>query len=75
MIATILNALIAIPQIAKIVEAVCVEVTTWWMGRQQSETYQAIIDAAALSAKAQSQADRQAALEKWRTALSRPRYL
>lgn len=73
MILTVLNALIAIPQIAGYVESAIQGVIVWYVQRQGSETQQAIADAAALGARAQSDADRYAAAEAWQKALSRPR--
>lgn len=74
MIVTILEALIAIPKIGAMVIDLCSEVSAWWLSRQKAETCHAIIDAAAASAKSVTKEDRLAALEKWRSALSRPRY-
>jgi hypothetical protein len=75
MLTSILEALIAIPKIASIVEQLCAGISAWWLSRQQAQTYQAIIDAAALSARAQNHDDRIKALEAWRAALSRNRDL
>ena len=69
----ILEFLITIPRLAGIVEQLCAAVSAWYLSRQRAETYRQIIDAAALSAKAESQDDRYKALEAWRTALSRER--
>ena len=72
-IALILNALTAIPAIAGYVQSFVTAIITWWVQKQNNETYAAIADAAALSAKAQSDSDRFAAAAAWEAALSRPR--
>jgi hypothetical protein len=69
----VLNALIAIPKIAGIVEQLCSAVSAWWISRQNEETYAKIIDAAALAARAKTQEERFIAADTWRAVLSRPR--
>lgn len=73
MITTILNALIAIPQICGYVESAVQAIIVWYVQRQNNETLAAIADAAALGAKAQTDQDRYAVAQAWQTALSRPR--
>ena len=74
MIIAVLQALIALPKIGAMVEKAVREIVAWYVSNQQQETYRLFIDAAALSGRAKTHEDRIAALEKWRTALSRPRY-
>lgn len=69
----LLQALIALPKIGAIVEQIVAEVTAWYIAQQRAETYQQIINAAAMSARAKNHDDRLKALEAWRVALSRPR--
>jgi vacuolar-type H+-ATPase subunit E/Vma4 len=71
----LLEALIALPTIGIEIEKLISTICAWWLSRQQEKTYQHIIDAAALSAKAKNHEDRIKALEAWRSALSRPRFL
>lgn len=70
---TILEALIALPKIGLIIGKLLNQLCAWWLSRQQAQTYHAIIDAAAMSAKAKTHEDRLKALDAWRDALSRPR--
>ncbi len=72
-IALLLNALVAIPQIASLVESFASAVTLWFCQRAQTQTLQAISDAAALAARAQSDEERYASAQAWQAALSRPR--
>ena len=69
----LLEALISIPKIGDMVSAAIDSIVQWWAARQTAETMAKISDAAALSARAKTQEDRHAALDKWRDALSRPR--
>lgn len=69
----VLGALAALPKIAAYVEQFAAACALWWISRQKTETLAEIADAAALTARAQTQEDRYAAIEKWREALSRPR--
>jgi hypothetical protein len=73
MVLAILNALAAIPAIAGYVESAIQTIISWYVAKQQSDTLAAIADAAALSARAQTEADRYAAAQAWSTALSRAR--
>lgn len=73
MILAILNALAAIPKIAGYVEAFASYVTLWYCQRAEAQTLQKIADAAALGARAQTDADRYAAAQAWEVALSQPR--
>jgi hypothetical protein len=68
-----LEALAALPKLGALVEQLCAAIAAWWLSRQQEETYQQIINAAAMSARAQNQNDRIKALQAWQSALSRPR--
>lgn len=69
-IGSILSALAAIPQILGYIESFAGAVTLWYVQRQTAANLAAIADAAALAAKAQTDADRYAAAAAWRTALS-----
>lgn len=73
MIVQILQALIAIPQIAGYVKDAISAVVLWYLSNQSSATMVQIADAAALSVHAENEEDRYAAAQKWRDALSRPR--
>lgn len=73
MFTTILNALIAIPQIAGYVETFASTVVLWYVQRQNNTTLSQIADAAALAGRAQTDADRYAAAQAWQTALTRSR--
>lgn len=72
---TILSALIAIPKIGALVESLCSVIAAYWLAHQQDANYHAIIDAAALSARAKTKEDRINALKTWQDVLSRPRYI
>ena len=67
------NALAAIPTLVSWIESFAGAVTLWLVQRQNNETLQAIANAAALSAHAQTDADRYAAAAAWSAALSQPR--
>ena len=69
----VLNALVAIPQIAGYVESFATQVVLWYCQRATNTTLAAIADAAALGAKAQTTEDRYAVAQAWATALSQPR--
>lgn len=73
MVMAILNALVAIPQIASYVEQAVAAATLWWVQRQQAQTLSSIADAAALAAKAQTDEDRYKATDAWANALKLPR--
>jgi hypothetical protein len=74
MVIAILNALVAIPKIADLVMQTVSAIVGWYIQKQTSDTLAAIADAAAFAARAQTDEQRYQAAEKWRTALSRPRY-
>ena len=74
MIVTILNALIAIPKIADLVMSAVSQIVSWYVQKQTSDTLAAISDAAAFAARAQTDDDRMQAAQKWRDALSNPRW-
>ena len=61
----LLNALAALPAIAKYVEQFCMTVMGWWVARQNAETAGAIANAAAMQAHAQTEGDRYAADQAW----------
>ena len=67
------NALAAIPALINAVESFASAVTLWYCQRATNATLQAIANAAALAAHAQTDADRYAAAQAWQTALSKPR--
>lgn len=69
----LLDALVAIPKIGDMVSAAVTFIVQWWANKQTAETMAKVADAAALSARAKTQEERYAALEMWRSALSRPR--
>lgn len=73
LVLAILNALAAIPAIAKYVERFCAAIVTWWISRQKSETKAALADALAFGARANSQEDRFKADDLWAKAISSPR--
>ena len=74
-IGSLLNALIAIPQIAKYVELFAAYVTGWYISNVKSDEKQGILDSIALTLKAETRADRLAALDKWHESLSKKRIL
>lgn len=74
MIVTILNALIAIPKICGYVEQFAASVALWYCQRQNAKTLSLIADAAALGARAQTDADRYNVAQAWQVALSRSRF-
>jgi hypothetical protein len=65
----ILDGLIKVPPWAGVVESVLNIAVGWYLARQTRETLRGLSDAAALAARATTQA----ALDAWATALSRPR--
>ena len=71
----ILNALIAIPKIGAYVQWAVQQVVSWYINHQDTATLSAIADAAALSARAQTQEDRINAAKAWQSALSQSRYI
>ena len=73
MIITLLNALIAVPKLASLVESLCAQITAWYVARQTNETLSLIADAAALSANSKTDQDRLNASKAWQIALSRDR--
>jgi hypothetical protein len=72
-VTTLFNALAAIPSIINAVESFAGAVTLWLIQRQNNQALAAIADAAALSSRAQTDADRYAAAQAWQSALSKPR--
>lgn len=71
----IFKALAAIPTIIGIVEQVAAGAVLWYVSRENKETAKLIADAAAKAARATNTEERNAALDAWRAALSRPRIL
>lgn len=69
----ILNALAAIPSILKYVEAFAAACAQWYIERQQQETLKEIADAAALAARAKTEAERYAATDAWHRVFARSR--
>ena len=73
MVLSSLNALAASPSILGYVESFASAVTLWYCQRATNQTLSAIADAAALAAKASTDAERYAAAQAWQTALSTSR--
>lgn len=73
MVTAILNALVALPQIAGYVESFAATIVSWWLQRQTNQTLSMVADAAALAAHAETDEARYAAAQNWQTVLSRPR--
>lgn len=73
-IGTILSALAAIPALGQLIEKFCAAVAAYWLSSQNEQNYHAIMDAAALSARAKTREERLNALHTWQSVLSRPRY-
>jgi len=73
MVLAILNAIAAIPSLLGYLQTFAAQVVLWYVQSQNNTTLSAIADAAAFAAKAQTEADRYAAAQKWKDALSRPR--
>ena len=72
---SLFQAIAAIPSIINSLEQFAAGVAQWYIERTTKETLAQIADAAAFAARAETQADRLAALDKWRAVLSRPRKL
>lgn len=72
-IGAVLSALAAIPQTLGLVESFTSAVVLWYCQKANNETLSKIADAAALGARAQTDADRYAVAQAWQVALSRPR--
>jgi len=72
-ISSVLTALAAIPQIAGYIQSFASAVVLWYVNSQNNEALAAIADAAALGAKAKTDADRYAAALAWQNALNKPR--
>ena len=73
MILAILNALAALPSLFNLVQSFCAQCALWYVQSAANTTMADIADAAACAARANTKEERDAALDKWRTALSRPR--
>lgn len=72
-IGSVLSALVAINSIAGYVNSFAQAIILWYVARQNTDALSQIADAAALAARAQTDAERYAAAQAWQTALSRPR--
>ena len=72
---TLIKALAAIPAIIGSIKEFAAGVSYWYAEIQTKETLAEIADAAALSARAETQDDRYAALARWKSALSNTRRL
>ena len=68
------QALASIPKVLDFLKEFAGGVTHWYISQSEKKTLTLIQDAAAMSARAHTQEERQAALLKWREALTRPRY-
>jgi len=73
MFITILEALIALPKIGSLVSLAVEQIVTWYILKQNRDTYAAIADAAALAMRAKTDEDRFIAAESWRAVLTRAR--
>ena len=73
MIIAILEALIAIPKIAGIVQGMISQVVYWWILKQKTDVLAAIADAAAMTAMAESDEDRFQAAATWQAVLKKSR--
>jgi hypothetical protein len=71
---SIFKGLAAIPAIMEYCKEFAAQIALWYIQSQNDATISAIADAAAFAANAQTDEERYAAAEKWREALSRPRY-
>ena len=67
------NAIAAVPSMLKFAEEFAAAITLWFVQRANNETNKLIVDAAAMAARASTQEERYAAVEKWKEALSRTR--
>jgi len=74
-VTAVISAIIAAIKAVPIVDGWFRALVVAWMQSQEKATYQKIIDAAAFSARAATDADRYAAAAKWQEALSQPRQL
>jgi hypothetical protein len=73
--AGVISAIVATIKAMPILDGWFRQIVAAWMQGQEKATMSAIVDAAASAARAESDADRYAAAEKWRVALSRSRIL
>lgn len=71
---SVFDGIAAIPAIAGYVEQFAAAVTAWYVQRQTAKQLQAIADAAAMAARAETEDDRYAASKNWVDTLSKPRY-
>lgn len=74
-VALILNALVAIPKIAGIVEGICTSIVAWYIQNRTTQTLSQISDAIALTASAQTDQDRLNAMAALQKALSNTRII
>jgi hypothetical protein len=74
-IASVLNALAAIPSIVSFIESFAAGVSSWWISRQKSDTLSQISDSIALLSGAKTDADRFNAMAQLQKALSNSRVI
>lgn len=74
-VVSLLNALVAIPKIADLVMSIVETISNWYIAKADVETNKLILDAASLAVKAHNKEDRDKALDAWKIALSRTRYI
>jgi len=73
MILAILNALAALPSLFGYIQSFCAQCALWYVQSCNNSVLAAVADAAAASARANNKEERDAALDLWRTAMSKPR--
>jgi hypothetical protein len=71
---SLLNAVAAVPALAKYADEFAAGVFLWYVKRQNKESSIKIADAAAFAARSETQEDRLKASAMWETAIKRPRY-
>lgn len=74
MIIKILDFLVSIPAMVKTIDKWASQIASWWISRQNKETFKKISEAAANADEAKTKEDRINAVKKWKEVLSRPRY-
>lgn len=74
-ILTIFSGLAAIPKIGDMIKEFASALSLWYIQQANESTNKAIADAAAFAARAKTQEERHAALDKWKDALSRTRFI
>lgn len=71
----IIGGIVGIIKAIPIIDSWFGQLVAAWMAMQTQKTLSGIADAAALGARAATDTDRFKAAEKWREALSQPRYI